>query len=305
MKKERLLIIIDVEGCVGVYEDTVNAVQLMQNELEYILQKFSLVYDITVVDLHSGGENIKIHEKYKQVDFVDRIWQIDFNIKYDKAILLGLHSKQASNGILSHTFRPEFLKMMVGEYVIGEIGILINWLSFYNIPVVFITGDSSIADEAEFFDVEYLAVKDKNDNRSNINFTVAYNKIAEKIDTNLRRDIQPIKYNNNKVYVILKNKDYLNYLPTKVFNMEKDMLVFDDTLCFTDSLFELAIFLNSVNHYYNLVFRKFKQYVRRNFTKDILDNIKDERFQHILKQTDVLALDIPDIDYCYRILRNI
>lgn len=117
--------------------------------LELILQQFSSdTVCLYLVDSHCNGDTLfPLVKFYDNITFVSMPWNIDFNIPYEFAIILGFHGKSNSNDPLAHSFRPEIKSVQISSVEVGEITCFIEYMHANNVPVQFVSGTDFIQDE--------------------------------------------------------------------------------------------------------------------------------------------------------------
>jgi len=110
------------------------------------------VDEIFVSDGHGSGGILpeKIHREAKLLHGrpLPKFWEIDK--KWDCIFLLSHHSMHGTkNGNLNHTYSSRsIVKMELNGEKIGEIGIGVYLAGWFNIPVLFVSGDEAACEEA-------------------------------------------------------------------------------------------------------------------------------------------------------------
>jgi D-amino peptidase len=82
---------------------------------------------------------------------------------FDAAAFIGYHaSGSMADGVLAHTYSGELKRVRVDGREVGEYGMSGIVAGYYGVPVVFMSGDQTLAAEARSFfpGIELLAVKD-------------------------------------------------------------------------------------------------------------------------------------------------
>ena len=152
-----ILIIFDMEGCVGVspFMPERERLILMQKEvcivLNYLIENYNQ-NSYAVLDFHNFGLNLlKIEDNYPNVKFIHHIWNYNFTAEYDFAMIFGMHVASQIKGNFAHTFRGEIKQIYFDKQPIGETEILIDWLHKQNIPTLLINGDKDYCSSIELF----------------------------------------------------------------------------------------------------------------------------------------------------------
>lgn len=115
-------------------------------------------------------------------------------------IFIGYHPQASTvDGVLDHTYSGNLKSVRLNGHEVGEYGLNAALAGHYGVPVVFISGDRAVTEQARAFipGVEALAVKEgigKTAART-MNPAAAREKIAAGIKTALarRRDIKPVQ----------------------------------------------------------------------------------------------------------------
>lgn len=256
MKKqiEKVLVIADLEGCIGVYDlqDNRDCCEKMEREVSLIitcLLKQKVDY-ITVADSHNNGNSIKqLKKKYPSVNVISHFWNVDNIELYDYAILIGFHAMEGRPGILSHTLRPEVKELYIGKILCGEVSLIINWLAYYHIKTIFISGDRGIKDEIKGYDGIFFETKSVEEG------TIIENSDIEKKYNNMyisleqawknRKIIKQIEYNPSEVNIVFSQYNILSLLPTIIYQITKNRIGFLNTKLFVEELYTLCQYINS------------------------------------------------------------
>ena len=125
--------------------------------------------EIWVKDAHETARNIDFSILPENVKMV-RGWSDDpicmlqeLDTSFDACILIGHHAPSGSSGSpLSHTYSNENSSIKINGVLASEF-LIINWTAaFMNVPVVFVSGDKAICEEAKTFNpsIFTLAVKE-------------------------------------------------------------------------------------------------------------------------------------------------
>ncbi len=176
-KKLKIYILTDLEGVSGVvtfqkhsYSDGIYYEQskaLLTKEINAAVEGFleGGASEIVILDGHgSGGINIDyIHSEAKVLmgRFTDRDFGLDSS--FDAFIFIGQHAmSNAPNGNLAHSFSSRTIEnIWLNGKLIGEIGALVLYASYFNVPTIFLSGDDVACNEIKELipNIETAAVK--------------------------------------------------------------------------------------------------------------------------------------------------
>ncbi|MGO0060027.1 M55 family metallopeptidase [Brevibacillus fluminis] len=112
------------------------------------------VTDILVADSHDNMRNVLIENLHPQAKLLsgtsrDYSMMHGLDSSYDAAIFLGYHSRHGAPGVLSHTMSGVIKNMYVNGQVVGEFGFNAIYAGLLGVPVVMVSGDDHIAEEAK------------------------------------------------------------------------------------------------------------------------------------------------------------
>jgi len=122
---------------------------------------------IYVKDAHWRGYNINPEDLREEAVLI-RGWgplmsMVDgIDEGFDAVIFIGYHSKSGtSEGVLSHTYTGIVEELKVNGNVLGETGLNALITGYFNVPLVFISGDEAVVKEAKELlgDIETVVVK--------------------------------------------------------------------------------------------------------------------------------------------------
>ena len=162
----RVFVAVDIEGIAGVVNseegargnpEYERARRLMTAEANAVVAGiFDADSDarVTVADVHGSYRNIIPEDlderatfsrgKPKMLGMVDGI-----DRGYDAAMFVGVHGKAGSdNAVLSHTFTGTILDVEINGRSMGDLGLNAAVAGSYNVPVLLVAGDQTVADEA-------------------------------------------------------------------------------------------------------------------------------------------------------------
>lgn len=218
---KKLLILSDMEGSIGMddndpleyqNEKYLREIEIVLNELK----KYKTVLNFSYCDIHNNGElGMSLKRKYKFIKFLENYSHLEFNERYDYAILLGFHSMNNKTFKYGHSFRDEIKYIKIGNYFVGEVGLFINILAFYKCKLIFISGDEGAIEEANKSNcMKYISHK-KNENYLN---EISYNEKIERMKKILRAAIEKrdlfnlVIYDCNPITVVLNKNFYGKFL---------------------------------------------------------------------------------------------
>ncbi|WP_139491609.1 M55 family metallopeptidase [Brevibacillus dissolubilis] len=109
--------------------------------------------EIVVADSHHHLNNILIEELHPSASLLagtprDYSMMHGLDETFDAAILIGYHARHGVPGVLSHTMSGVIKNMYINGQVVGEFGFNAVFAGLTGVPVVMVTGDDQIADEA-------------------------------------------------------------------------------------------------------------------------------------------------------------
>lgn len=175
----KIFISADLEGINGVVSpDDINengsgykaACKRMTEETNAIIEGLFIggATEITVCDSHNVAHNINIEDLDNRVLLLrgdtrkdSMVHSIDSS--YDGLVLLGYHAKfGTANAILDHSFNPKAIRdIQIDGVSYGELGVNALFAASKGVPLILVTGDSAVKDEAKRFsaNVETVVVK--------------------------------------------------------------------------------------------------------------------------------------------------
>lgn len=175
----KIFISVDMEGITGVihWDDTSGTNQDYQYFRKIMTQEANAAIEgaieanateIIVRDAHGGARNIfpdLLHEKAKLL----REWSSGpfgmmegIDESYSAVICIGYHAKaNTPNGTLKHTMSGSILDLKVNEISLPELGWNGLIAGYFNVPIILVSGDQAICDQAKslFHKIETVAVK--------------------------------------------------------------------------------------------------------------------------------------------------
>ncbi len=168
----------DMEGITGI-----NSLQyLFDKETEYARGRKLMMQDlnaaiagaveagateILVNDAHGSMRNLQIEDLHEAADLVtgfpkDQLMMAGLDDSFDAALFIGYHPKDGSEGILSHTIMGSVIRdVVINGKSYGETGISAAMAGQYDVPVVMISGDDMLKEEARDLmpDIAFVTTK--------------------------------------------------------------------------------------------------------------------------------------------------
>ena len=168
----------DMEGITGI-----NSLQyLFDKETEYARGRKLMMHDlnaaiagaveagateILVNDAHGSMRNLQIEDLHEAADLVtgfpkNQLMMAGLDASYDAAMFIGYHPKDGSAGILSHTIMGSVIRdVVINGKSYGETGISAAMAGQYDVPIVMISGDDMLKEEARDLmpDIAFVTTK--------------------------------------------------------------------------------------------------------------------------------------------------
>lgn len=169
----------DLEGISGVVhwdetgreggEDYQRARRLMTREVNAAVEGAleAGATEVVVNDAHGTMRNLLVEELHPAVRLISgspkpfsMVQGLDGSFRC--AFFIGYHSRAGSRGVLSHTYTGTVAEYRVNGRVMGETGMNAAVAGEYGVPVVLVSGDSAVAEEARALlgPVETVVVKE-------------------------------------------------------------------------------------------------------------------------------------------------
>lgn len=282
---EKVLIIADMEGCIGIYnlENSEYCRSMMEREvslvIEYLLKQKEC--KIAVADSHNNGNTLcRLRDKYPDIETLSFFWNVKDIETYDYAVLTGFHARRGIDGILSHTLRPEIKELRIGNVICGEVSFIVNWLAYYSVKTILISGNRELNSEvkgkcAYFFESKSL---DDLQNQKKVDIDGKFASLCEILESawENRRLIGLEEYNRNEITIIFSQINILPLLPSSLYRIEKDKILFLDTKMFVEELYVLCQYINAAQAWLIGCLNKIKNIIRKVYpTKE--DFVTEER----------------------------
>ncbi len=263
----KLLLIADAEGCALYDIEKNNSKEAMCKELSALLRKVEdLDIEITVIDAHGDGHNIdSLINCFPEVTFVHHLWSLH-DYDYDAAILIGFHAKAQEKSKNAHTIRPEIKNLSLGSVSVGEVTLLINWLSYYSIPVVFISGEKELCKEIEGLRIPYY-LYEMGGGESKIK------RMCDQAFVALGQNSYIQYYQNDPVQIYFWEHVYHDFIPSCIGKDMTDYIVFSNTMIFMELLPVLSELINAA-HSMQIVCLNRLRYLKK-YETDQLNRLQD------------------------------
>ena len=170
----KYFISIDMEGIWGIshFSEPWDRIgKLMTQELEHVAQILSDLDSrakIVVCDSHAFGTNIYPENLGVNIElirgFPRKFYMMEgLDNTFDAALFVGYHAPVGlEKGAMDHTYSSSsFFEIKINGQVVGESEINAIFASLFNVPVIFISGDSALFDfSSKFFpETEFLITK--------------------------------------------------------------------------------------------------------------------------------------------------
>ncbi len=123
---------------------------------------------VVVNDSHAGMSNILIEELNPAAELISGspkpfAMMQGIGPEVDAAFLVGYHGASgAGAAVLEHTWCGPVIELRLNEHIVGETGLNAALAGAFGVPVVLVTGDRAVAEEARALlgEIETVAVKD-------------------------------------------------------------------------------------------------------------------------------------------------
>lgn len=176
----KVLISVDMEGITGIVSaDECN--RRVSDDYQYFRRIMTLeasaavegaltagATEIVVRDAHDTGRNILPDLLHKSARLL-RDWSFGpkemmegIDETFAAAVFIGYHASAGKpNAILEHTWSGRITELKINGVSLPEAGLNALVAGYYNVPVVFISGDQAVCDQAKglFGEIESVAVK--------------------------------------------------------------------------------------------------------------------------------------------------
>ena len=243
--KETVLLVVDMEGCCGIYDmnDKEDCKQKMIDEVDFVISELNQVgyKDITVLDCHNDGMTLKSYCQNHGLSFVNHLWSLNGQVRYSFALLVGFHGKAGAGGYFPHTIRQEINSMYMGNNCIGEVSLVINYLSYYDIPVVYVGGDKSIEQELMKYQGVFYATK--TEGVQSLFLPEQKSFLSQAIICSLKAP-RSTYYIDQQVAIKLRNDEDLKFIPREEFVCRDGLVLFSNTIELINKMKLFCAYLN-------------------------------------------------------------
>ena len=160
---------------------------------------------VTITDGHGHGTNLLPGEIDRRATLITgspmpQGMMQGLDQGFAAAIFVGYHAfRSSADGVLAHTFSSALLRVYLNGQEVGEYGLNAAMAGFYGVPVVFVSGDRAVTEEAKAFipGVETVAVKEglAHNVARTLQPEEARNRISATVKESLgrRREIAPVR----------------------------------------------------------------------------------------------------------------
>lgn len=162
----KLFLSVDMEGISGIVDNTyinpdagVNyqrGRQFMTDDANAVIEAAfeAGATEILVADSHNTMNNIlweSLHPKAKLLAGSPRNYSMVHGLDdtFDAALFIGYHTRQGVPGVLSHTMSGVIRNLYINGRVVGEFGFNAAYAGVYQVPVIMVSGDDLVAEEAK------------------------------------------------------------------------------------------------------------------------------------------------------------
>lgn len=250
---ERVLILLDVEGIIGVSsmkrlsdvaEKTHKELSIMVSTLKQEGYK-----NITVWNIHNDGTCLDCFDLSELgIDILRGIKNLSFIANnYDFALMAGFHGMRASGGRFDHTFREDILHLQVGDKSIGEVGAFYRWLSMVGIPVVFVSGEGNFASEIAENPcvIHYTSVIPTTSSEAALEYEALSAALQSSLHVLDREQLKKSIFSSEEVLLTMANPDIYRIMNNfQQFAYENRAFHFESLSSFFEQLFIFAMHLN-------------------------------------------------------------
>lgn len=254
-KTDTALILADLEGIYDVYdlEDITACQRAYCEELKVYIDALLHrgIGRIYVCDAHDQGNLLTDLPKIcdnDNIQVISTVAAIDFDIRYDFAMLVGFHGMSGSPGILPHSLRYNFKQLSVFSknfnvhLPIGEVELYTRWLGSKGIPVFFVSGDREAVYEANCFNpyretccVKSLFEEEKTDREP------VFRKIRSSIDAAFTLDFSRcLSSDDDPIHLTFTHEDLFEELLKSGYPVKDDGIVYESCSAFVENLYPLV-----------------------------------------------------------------
>lgn len=162
----KVFVSVDLEGISGVYSEAQTAIGtpeyqvargFMQGDVQAAVEACLAAgaTEVVIADGHEHGANLAFDWMPAGVSLasgspspLSMMHGVDGG--FDAALLVGYHARAGTTAaILEHTYSYDIFRVRIDEYLeVGEVGINGGLAGLYGVPIVFVSGDDKLAEEA-------------------------------------------------------------------------------------------------------------------------------------------------------------
>lgn len=207
-----VLISVDMEGIAGVVANNHTSSKHKEYERFRKLMTFEAnaaiegalaggATRVVVNDSHGGMANILIEELNPAAELISGSpkpfgMMQGIGPEVDLVMLVGYHGASGTgNSVLEHTWSGQVIEAYLNGQMVGETGLNAALAGAYGAPVVMVTGDAAVAEEARALlgEIETVAVKEGVARTAArcLHPQVAYEKISQAAERALKCDVAP------------------------------------------------------------------------------------------------------------------
>ncbi len=300
------LILADLEGIYNIYslDDETRCKALYCEEVRIYIDALieSGIERIDVCDIHDQGnllfDLIPIYNSEK-IRILSTIANLDGDTEYEFAILVGFHGMAGSNGILPHTLRFNFRKVLsysetFKRYIpIGEVEIYSRYLAGKGIPVIMVSGDREAVYEANCFNVhrKTCCVKSLYANRR-----LERSRMEKRVRACMREALELdyktcLSNDDANIYILFYNEDAVEYLKEHGYNSRDNALFYENCYKFISEAYILLDYIIEFDKECLVVNRAFLQSVRKRLGDMDKTEFDNSEIGMLLKEHTVYSLD--------------
>lgn len=300
---EKVLLVVDMEGCCGIYDlkKIGDCRQKMIDEVDFVISVLNkLGYDnISVLDCHNDGMTLSKYCQENNIHFINHLWSFSNSSPYSCAFLIGFHGMAGTGGYFPHTVRPDIESIYLGNECIGEVSLVINWLGYYNIPVLYISGDQTIEYELHDYHGVFCETKRKASRESSLEDKKFQIEQSITLSLNCPRTTC---YSDQQITVEIRNSDYYIFIPKEEFVCKENGICFENTVCMVEKIKLLSSYLNVVAQYHCLRINRLADKLKL-INPELLH--QDKRARELLLNVNMCDYTNDDFVYLFRLADSI
>ncbi|WP_082234916.1 M55 family metallopeptidase [Halobacillus massiliensis] len=161
----KLYLSVDMEGITGLPDHTFvdsskhnyeRARKIMTEEANNVISSAleQNIKEVTVNDSHSKMNNLLIEHIHPEAQLITgdvKPFSMvqGLNDTYDGAIFLGYHSRADQPGVMSHSMTFGVRNFYINDMAVGELGLNAYVAGYYDVPLIMVSGDDRVAEEAK------------------------------------------------------------------------------------------------------------------------------------------------------------